>query len=104
MLGLAWDGITSLSVKPLHLIIGLGLFVAFLSFIAVIWSVAMQLLNKTVPGWASIISIISFIGGIQLISIGIIGEYIGKIYMEVKHRPRYIISDRTENLKEKTKK
>ncbi len=101
MLGLAWDGITSLSVKPLHLIIGLGLFVAFLSFIAVIWSVTMQLLGKTVAGWASIISIISFIGGIQLISIGIIGEYIGKIYMEVKHRPRYIISDRTENLKEK---
>lgn len=95
MVALAWDGITSLSTKPLHTIIGVGLFVALLSFVAVIWSIVMHILGKSVPGWASITSIIAFLGGIQLISIGVIGEYIGKIYIEVKHRPRYIISNRT---------
>lgn len=90
MLALAFDGITSLSVKPLHLIIGIGTFVAFLSFIAVIWSVVRQLTGNTVQGWASTTSIICFLGGIQLISIGILGEYIGKIYMEVKQRPRIV--------------
>lgn len=98
MLALAFDGITSLSVKPLHLIIGIGTFVASLSFIAVIWSVVRQLTGNTVQGWASTTSIICFLGGIQLISIGILGEYIGKIYMEVKQRPRYIISERTDNI------
>ncbi len=97
MLALAWDGVTSLSVKPLHIIIALGTFVSMLSFIAVIWSITMQLLGRTVSGWASTTSIIAFLGGVQLISIGIIGEYVGKIYMEVKHRPRFIISERTEN-------
>ena len=95
MVALAWDGITSLSTKPLHTIIGVGLFVALLSFVAVIWSIVMHILGKSVPGWASITSIIAFLGGIQLISIGVIAEYIGKIYIEVKHRPRYIISNRT---------
>ena len=99
MIALAWDGITSLSVKPLHMIVGLGLIVAFLSFIAVIWAIVAQIVGKTVPGWASTTCIIAFIGGVQLISIGIIGEYIGKIYMEVKHRPRYIISERTDDNK-----
>lgn len=98
MIAFAWDGITSLSTKPLHSIVGLGLFVAFLSFVAVIWSVVMQILGRTVAGWASMTSIIAFLGGIQLVSIGIIGEYIGKIYMEVKHRPRYIISERTDDM------
>lgn len=95
MLGLAFDGITSLSIKPIHMITGLGLFIAVLSFIGVIWSVIMALVGKTVLGWASMTSIICFIGGIQLICLGIIGEYIGKIYLETKRRPRYIISDRT---------
>ena len=95
MVALAWDGITSLSTKPLHMIIGIGLAVAFLSFVAVFWSIVMHILGKSVPGWASITSIIAFLGGIQLISIGVIGEYIGKVYIEVKHRPRYIISNRT---------
>lgn len=99
MLSLAWDGITSLSTKPLHIITGSGFIVAFFSFIAVIWSITSQLLNKTVPGWASTTSIIAFLGGVQLISIGIIGEYIGKIYLEVKNRPRYIISEKI-NIKE----
>ena len=93
MLALAFDGITSLSIKPIRMITGLG------GFIAVIWSVVMAILGKTVTGWASMVCIISFIGGVQLICLGVLGEYIGKIYMEVKHRPRYIISERTEEKK-----
>lgn len=94
MLNLAIDGITSLSVKPLRIITGLGLFVAILSFCGVIWSVIKALLGHTVAGWASTTCIICFVSGIQLISLGIIGEYVGKIYIEVKARPRYIISER----------
>lgn len=104
MLNLAIDGITSLSVKPLRIITGLGLFVALLSFCGVIWSIVMALLGHTVAGWASTTCIICFVGGIQLISIGIIGEYTGKIYMEVKARPRYIISQRAEGCDEDNNK
>lgn len=96
MLALAFDGITSLSIKPIRMITGLGGFIAVLSFIGVVWSIVMAMLGKTVTGWASMVCIISFIGGVQLICLGVLGEYIGKIYMEVKHRPRYIISERTE--------
>lgn len=96
MLSLAFDGITSLSVKPLHMITGMGCGIALLSFCAVIWSIIVQVTGHAVAGWASMTSIICFIGGVQLICIGVLGEYIGKIYMEVKHRPRYIISDRTQ--------
>ena len=102
MLALAFDGITSLSVKPLHLITGLGVFVSILSFIGVIWAVITELSGKTITGWASTVSIICFISGIQLICLGVIGEYIGKIYMEVKNRPRYIISERTSELERNT--
>lgn len=97
MLALAFDGITSMSIKPIRLITGLGVLVALISFIAVIWSVVSGLRGGTVQGWASTTCIISFIGGVQLICMGVLGEYIGKIYMEVKHRPRYIISDRTNS-------
>ena len=96
MLALAFEGITSLSVKPLHIITGLGGLIAALSFIGVIWSVVVALCGNTVPGWASMTCIICFIGGVQLTCLGVIGEYIGKIYLEVKQRPRYIISERTE--------
>ncbi len=95
MLALAFDGITSLSIKPIKMIIGLGVIVAIISFIGIIWAVVEAILGNTVGGWASTTCIICFLSGVQLISIGVIGEYIGKIYMEVKHRPRYIISDRT---------
>ena len=95
MLALAFDGITSLSVKPLHMITGLGCGIALLSFIGVIWSVIVALTGHAVTGWASMTSMICFIGGVQLICLGVLGEYIGKIDMEVKHRPRYIISERT---------
>ena len=95
MLALAFDGITSLSIKPIKMIIGMGVIVAFISFIGIIWAVVEAILGKTVMGWASTTCIICFLSGVQLISVGAIGEYIGKIYMEVKQRPRYIISDRT---------
>jgi len=95
MFTLAVDGITSLSIKPIRLITGFGILVALFSFIGVIYSLIVYLLGKTVQGWASMTCIICFVSGIQLISLGIIGEYVGKTYMESKHRPRYIISERT---------
>ena len=100
MLALAFDGITSLSVKPIRVITELGIIIAMLSFAGVIWSIVMALLGRTVAGWASMVCIAAFIGGVQLICTGVIGEYIGKIYMEVKHRPRYIISERTMDREE----
>ena len=101
MLALAFDGITSLSIKPIKMIFGMGMLIAFVSFIGVIWAVVEQLLGNTVSGWASTVCIICFLSGVQLISIGVIGEYIGKIYMEVKQRPRYIISERTYDVQKK---
>ena len=95
MLSLAFDGITSLSVKPIRFITGFGVIVALISFIGVIWAIVEALLGATVSGWASMTSIICFVSGVQLICLGVIGEYIGKIYMETKRRPRYIISERT---------
>ena len=95
MLALAFDGITSLSVKPIRLIVGFGFFVAFLSFLGILWAIIGAMTGNTVSGWASTVCVICFIGGIQLLSLGIIGEYIGRIYLEVKGRPRYIISERT---------
>lgn len=96
MIGLALDGITSLSTKPITLVGELGMVISILGFLGIIWAVVNALLEETVPGWASIVCIVCFLGGIQLISLGIIGEYVGKTYMETKHRPRYIISERTE--------
>lgn len=95
MLGLALDGITSLSIKPIRLITGCGLLIALLSFAGVAWSVFQVFCGRTVPGWGSTVSIICFLSGIQLLSLGIIGEYIGRIYLETKGRPRYIISEKT---------
>ncbi len=95
MLALAFDGITSLSVKPIRLITGFGVIVSLLSFIGVLWALISQLAGTTVSGWASTMCVICFMGGVQLVSLGVIGEYVGKIYMETKRRPRYIISERT---------
>jgi glycosyltransferase involved in cell wall biosynthesis len=95
MLMLAFDGITSLSVKPIRMIALFGAFVSVLSFIGVIWALIMAAMGHVVAGWASTICIVCFMGGIQLLCLGVIGEYIGKIYMETKARPRYIISERT---------
>ena len=91
MLALAFDGITSLSIKPIRIITGLGLAVSFLSFIGVIWAIVQAAMGSVVAGWASTICIVCFVGGVQLVCLGIIGEYIGKIYMETKRRPRFIV-------------
>ena len=95
MIGLAMDGITSLSTKPIRIISLFGLIVAASGFLAIIWALATALAGLSVAGWASTLAIICFMGGVQLLSVGIIGEYVGKIYMETKHRPRFIISERT---------
>lgn len=95
MLALAFDGITSLSIKPIRIITGFGLLVAAVSGLGVIWSTVSKLSGNTVSGWASLICILCFLGGVQLVSLGIIGEYIGKIYLETKNRPRFIISEKT---------
>ena len=95
MLALAFDGITSLSVKPIRMVFFAGLFIMMLSFIGIIWAVIAAFMGKSVAGWASLACIVCFMGGVQALFLGVIGEYIGKIYLEVKGRPRYIISERT---------
>ena len=95
MLAFAFDGITSLSVKPIRLITGFGALISVISFLGVIWAVVEAILGSTVAGWASTTSIVCFMGGIQLLCLGVIGEYIGKIYLETKQRPRFIISETT---------
>ena len=95
MLHLAFDGITSLSTKPIYIITVIGFIVSAIGFLGILWAIIAALTGLTVPGWASIVCIVCFLGGIQILSLGVIGEYIGKIYLETKHRPRYIISERT---------
>lgn len=102
MLGLALDGVTSLSIKPIRLIIALGALISFFSFIGVIWAVVNVLAGWSVSGWASIISVICLLGGVQLICLGVIGEYVGKTYLEAKARPRYIISERTQHMEDES--
>ncbi len=92
MLSLAWQGITSFSVVPLRFITILGLLVSLISFLISAWVVGIRLFTESaIPGWASTVLPIYFIGGIQLLCLGIMGEYLGKIYSETKRRPRYII-------------
>lgn len=95
MLAFAIEGITSLSIKPLTLIVVIGLITCLLGFVGIIWAIIEVIMKNAIAGWASTVCIILFLGGVQLLSIGVIGEYIGKIYMETKRRPRYIISERT---------
>ena len=94
MLSFAVDGITSLSVKPIRLITVFGAIISVLAFGMIIWSLISYCRGIVVPGWTSGVLCVCLLGGIQLLSIGVIGEYIGKIYLESKHRPRYIISER----------
>lgn len=91
MLALAFNGITSFSVKPISLILGLGVVIIVLAFIAAIYALVAHFMGNTVPGWTSLMLSIWFLGGLQLFAIGLVGMYIGKIYMEVKERPRYNI-------------
>lgn len=96
MLALAFDGITSLSVKPIRIITGLGIGISCVAFLLILYALISYFTGNVVSGWASSLIATCFLGGIQLISLGVIGEYIGKIYMEVKHRPKFIISQRTD--------
>ena len=91
MISFAFDGITSFSVKPINLVFGLGVIIVILSIVAAIYSLISYFFGTTEPGWTSLMLSIWFLGGVQLVSIGLIGQYIGKIYVESKHRPRYNI-------------
>lgn len=91
MLSLAWEGVTSFSIKPISFITFLGVMIVILCFLALIYVLVSYFFLEVNPGWASTFLSIWFIGGVQLISIGLIGQYIGKIYVEVKQRPRYHI-------------
>ena len=95
MIALAFNGITSLSVKPIALITSCGIGFSLVGLILMIWAVIQAILGNTVAGWTSTVCIICLLGGIQLISLGVLGQYIGKTYLETKRRPRYIISART---------
>ncbi len=96
MLNLALNGITSLSVKPLRYITGIGFGMSAVSFLVMIYAILTKLFGETVTGWTSMVAIMCLISGIQLLCLGIIGEYIGKIYSETKERPKYIIEKTTE--------
>lgn len=95
MIGLALDGVMNLSTKPLQCIMAIGLLIALLSIIAIIYVFIRHFTGNTVSGWASLATVICFFGGLQIFCIGVVGEYTGKIYLETKHRPRYIISEKT---------
>jgi glycosyltransferase involved in cell wall biosynthesis len=93
MLNFAVDGITSFSVKPLRIITSIGMLFSLAAFIAVVYSVVVFLLGKTVSGWTFTVCSIWLAAGLQMIAFGVIGEYIGKIYNEVKSRPRYLVEE-----------
>lgn len=93
MLNFAFDGITSFSVKPIRMVTSLGLIIFTISIIMLIFFLITHFSGHTVPGWTTIVISVWAIGGLQLLAIGVIGEYIGKIYMEAKARPKYIIED-----------
>jgi glycosyltransferase involved in cell wall biosynthesis len=95
MFALAIDGITSLSIKPIRIITATGMSFALFSLVLIFYILIAFFSGNTVPGWSSNLISISLIGGIQLISIGVIGEYAGKIYLETKQRPKYIIAEKT---------
>ncbi len=93
MLALAWEGITSLSIRPIRLVTTTGAVIFALSILMLIYSVVRYFMGATVSGWASLAVSIWAIGGLQLLAIGVVGEYIGKIYLETKNRPRFIVED-----------
>ena len=100
MLSFALDGITSFSVKPMKIIINIGILVFLVSIIMMIYTLHAKIVGRTVSGWTSLMVSIWMIGGIQLLCLGVIGEYIGKIYSESKHRPRYLIKENLEDKEE----
>ncbi len=97
MLNLALNGITSLSSKPLRYVTGIGIFMLIMSFIGLLYAAYSLFFGQTAQGWTSLISILLLTGGIQLFCLGIVGEYIGKIYQEVKQRPKFLIEKSTQD-------
>lgn len=93
MCNFAWDGITSFSIKPIRLVLALGLLIFLISFVMITYFVIVKLLGRAVEGWTFIVTSIWLLGGLQMLALGIVGEYIGKIYNETKRRPRYIIAE-----------
>ena len=91
MLSFAFEGITSLSVKPIKMIFNVGILICIISVLAIIYCLVRHFTNNTVSGWTSLVMSIWFLGGLQLIAIGMVGQYIGKIYLETKARPKFII-------------
>lgn len=96
MVGLAVDGITSLSVKPIRMVTFFGLATSLIGLLGIVWAVVVWLMGQTVSGWASMLVALCFFGGVQMLSLGVIGEYVGKTYLETKGRPRFVIAERTE--------
>lgn len=95
MLSLGWEGITSFSVAPLRLVAALGFFIALASLAVTVWALTVRLVfDSAVPGWASTVVPLYFLGGVQILCLGVIGEYVGKIYLETKRRPRYAVETR----------
>ena len=93
MLSFAFQGITSLTVEPIRMITTLGVAMSSISFLVILWTLYEYFFGYTVPGWSSMLASLWFIGGLILLSIGIVGEYVGKIYLETKKRPRFIVSE-----------
>lgn len=94
MLSFAFDGVTSFSIKPIRMVANCGIIFCLVAIALALWAIIEKILGNTVSGWASIMVSIWFVGGALLLGLGIVGEYVGKIYSEVKHRPRYIIKER----------
>jgi glycosyltransferase involved in cell wall biosynthesis len=93
MLSFAWEGITSFSVKPMKWILLLGLLIILCSVAALVYVLVSYFCGNTIAGWPSLMISLWFLGGVQLFCIGLIGQYIGKIYLETKHRPRYNVDE-----------
>jgi hypothetical protein len=92
MLSLGWEGITSFSVAPLRMVAALGFLIALGSLGVTVWALTVKLaFDSAVPGWASTVVPLYFLGGVQILCLGVIGEYVGKIYLETKRRPRYSV-------------
>lgn len=99
MLNFAWDGITSFSVRPIRMVLNVGIMIFVVSLLVLLYCLIVKLLGKAVTGWTFVVGSIWLVSGIQMLSLGIIGEYIGKIYSETKARPRFIVSENLEEVK-----
>ncbi len=99
MLNFAWDGITSFSIRPIRLVLNLGIIIFAVSVLVLLYCLIIKLCGKAVTGWTFVVGSIWLVSGVQMLSLGIIGEYIGKIYSETKARPRFIVSENLEEIK-----